>query len=380
MDFLLDRRQAVHDSIDLGAMAQTALREAFRERGHVNILIAGRSGVGKSTLINAVFEGQMATTGQGRPVTKETREFTKSDIPLSIFDTQGIEMADFSATLESLRELVTKRATDPDARNHIHVAWVCIAEDLRRVEPAEQQLAKMLEKFMPVVAVVTKARSDQGFRTEVQNLLPEVRNVVRVRAIQEEFDDGHISPAMGLKELVDLTNELVPEGQRRAFAAAQKVDVSLKKKHSHLIVVSAATSAAAIGATPIPFADAALILPVQVGMLAGITATFGLSIDTAVLSSLIGSVAGGTGAAMAGRAIVGGLLKLIPGGGTVLGGAISATTAFALTTALGEVYIHTLELLFTKNGGEPPSADEVLETFKKQYTEKSITVKSQALP
>jgi len=49
----------------------------------VNILIAGRTGVGKSTLINAVFQGNFATTGQGRPVTQSTREIKKEGIPLS---------------------------------------------------------------------------------------------------------------------------------------------------------------------------------------------------------------------------------------------------------------------------------------------------------
>ena len=48
---------------------QDSLRGALKERGHVNIIIAGRTGVGKSTLINAVFQGNLATTGQGRPNT-----------------------------------------------------------------------------------------------------------------------------------------------------------------------------------------------------------------------------------------------------------------------------------------------------------------------
>ena len=59
--------------IDIRAELQQAAERARRELGHINILIAGRSGVGKSTLINAVFEGNLAATGQGRPVTQHTR-------------------------------------------------------------------------------------------------------------------------------------------------------------------------------------------------------------------------------------------------------------------------------------------------------------------
>ena len=52
---------------------------------------------------------------------------------------------------------------------------------------------------------------------------------LRVRAINEELDEGIVLPAMGLKDLVDLTMQVVPEGLKRAFTAAQKVDIELKK-------------------------------------------------------------------------------------------------------------------------------------------------------
>lgn len=40
-----------------------------------------RTGVSKSTLIDSVFQGNFATTGQGRPVTQNTREIKKEGIP-----------------------------------------------------------------------------------------------------------------------------------------------------------------------------------------------------------------------------------------------------------------------------------------------------------
>jgi uncharacterized protein (DUF697 family)/predicted GTPase len=356
------------DNIDIGALAKKALLDALRDRGHVNILIAGRTGVGKSTLVNEVFQGRMAETGQGRPVTQHTREIVKGDIPVSIFDTRGLEMRDFDATLAELRDFVAKRAREGDARKHIHVGWLCIAEDLRRVEVADEEATKLLAEYMPVAAVITKARADQGFRDEVQRLLPLARNVIRVRALREELDDGHALPPMGLQKLIDHTMDLLPEGQRRAFAAAQKVDIALKKSQAHLIVAGAAATAAAVGLVPIPFSDAALLVPIQVSMLAGITAAFGLSFNEGFLRSLIASAVTASGATMAGRAIVGGLLKLVPGAGTIVGGVIAGATAAALTTAFGKAYIATLELLFTRNNGEPPSPDEILNAFRLQCT------------
>ncbi|WP_162182949.1 GTPase, partial [Neosynechococcus sphagnicola] len=204
---------AIPKDLDFEAAVKDALNEALKERGHVNILIAGRTGVGKSTLINAVFQGNFATTGQGRPVTQNTREIKKEEVPLSIFDTRGLEMADFTETLSALKCLVSERARSSDLNQHIHVAWICIAEDSRRVEPAEEELVKMMaDRNIPVIAVIMKARSDQGFRAIVLQILPLVINAVRVRAIEEELDEGIVLPSMGLRDLVDLTLQVVPEG------------------------------------------------------------------------------------------------------------------------------------------------------------------------
>jgi uncharacterized protein (DUF697 family) len=355
------------DHFNLAELAKSALDEALRERGHVNVLIAGRTGVGKSTLVNAVFQGDFATTGQGRPVTMQTREITKVDVPLSIFDTRGLEMVAYAAALKALTSFVEERQRESDPNRHIHVAWVCVEEDMRRVEQAESDLARTLAEQVPVVGVITKARSDHGFRAHVQDLMPHAKNVVRVRALREELDDGHVLEPMNLCELVELTMTLVPEGQRRAFVAAQKVDVDLKKRHARMIVATAAASAASIGAAPIPIADAVLIVPIQIGMVAGISATFGLSLPEGFLSSLVASTLTGTGATITGRAIVSSLFKLVPGVGTLIGSAISATTAAAVTTAFGEAYIRSLEALFKRRQGEPPTAEEVLSTVKEQF-------------
>ncbi|MBZ4397862.1 DUF697 domain-containing protein [Myxococcus sp. MISCRS1] len=342
--------------------------EAFRRRGRVNIVIAGRSGVGKSTLINAVFHGRIADTGQGRPVTQETREYTKSDVPVSILDTRGLELGAYKQTLTLLEDLVATRGRDADATRHLHCAWLCIGEDSRRVEDGDLEVARMLSRHMPVVAVVTKARNDQGFRAEVERLLPMARNVMRVRALQETDDEGNTLQAKGLVELVELTMELVPEGQRNAFAAAQRVSIEQKRKRAHGIVASAAAAAAAIGATPIPFADAALLVPTQVGMLAGISSVFGLPLTEAFLSTLVSSVATGLGATFSGQAIVSGLLKVIPGAGTLVGALIAASTATALTTLFGEAYIAVLSRLMERRAGEIPLVEDVISAFREELS------------
>jgi len=343
-----------------------AIQKATTERGNITILIAGRSGVGKSTLINSVFQQKIAETGQGRPVTQNTREITKEGVPLTIFDTRGLEMSQFKETQAELETLIKERASDRDSNRHIHVAWLCIQEDGRRVEEAEVDLHNMLAKHMPVVAVITKARSDNGFKNEVQALLPESKNVVRVRAIREEMDDGHAIEPMGLESLIELTSEVIPEGKRRALAASQKANLNYKKSQSHKIVAGASTAAAAAGASPIPFSDAAILAPIQIGMIAGITSVFGLELSKGTLSTLVASAIGVGGATFVGRTVVVNIMKFFPGIGTVAGGAISAATASAITIALGEAYIAVLAEIFAEDPDAVPTAGEIGEKLKEK--------------
>lgn len=353
---------------NLEGLVAEALRKAVTKLGMVNILIAGRTGVGKSTLINSVFQGCLAETGQGRPVTTHVREITKEGIPLSIFDTRGLEMADFGQTIKDLETFIQSKNGDSDPMRHIHVGWICISEDSRRVERAETELAEMLAKRFPVIGVVTKARADNGFRTVVQDLMPTARNVVRVLALGERQDDGHVLPPRGLVELIRLTNELVPEGQRNALAASQRVDVEAKRMRAHAAVVTASLAAAGAGASPIPFSDALILVPIQISMLATITAVFGLPLSTGFLATLVSSAAGCSAATFVGRTLVSNLLKMIPGAGTLVGGAISATTAAAFTTMLGEAYIAVLTRLFKDKGIASISEKDVAEALTKELS------------
>lgn len=363
-----------HDDEDFGnetnfnleTIVRKYMKDALNKRGIANILIAGRTGVGKSTLINAVFQGNLATTGQGRPVTKNTREYRKKGISVTILDTRGLELKDFNETLNELMTEVKSRSSDEDPQKHIHAAWICVSEDSRRVEKAESNLCKMLAAHVPVIGVITKCRSDNGFRQVVQKLLPDARNVVRVRSIREILDEGTELLPYGLKELVDITMEIIPEGQQTAFAAAQKASLDQKKNKSHAVVFTSSSAAFAAGAVPIPFSDAAVLVPIQVGMLAGISVVFGLELSKAFLSTLISSSLTGAGGIIVGRTIVVNVLKMFPGIGSLVGGVISGTTAAAITVAFGEAYIAVLVYLFEKNKGETPTKDQILKEFKKR--------------
>lgn len=352
---------------DIGAIIKDAIEKATKDRGQVNILIAGKTGVGKSTLINEVFQGSFATTGQGRPVTQTTREIKKDGVPLSLYDTRGLELKEYAETFKELEDFVKNKNNDSNPMNHIHMAWICIDESSRRVEDAEIELCKLLSNHMPVIGIITKSSSDEGFRQKVIDILKNTKNVVRVNSIPKTLDDGYVIKPSGLEELVELAMEIVPEGQKNAFAAAQRVSIKQKKNKSHAIVAAAATTAAGTGAIPIPFSDAFALVPIQVGMLAGITAVFGFELKKAFLSTLVSSTITAGGATLLGKTIVSNLLKMFPGVGSIAGGAIAASTASALTIAFGEAYISTLAYMLKDKDISEVNPNDILEEFKKRY-------------
>lgn len=96
-------------------------------------------------------------------------------------------------------------------------------------------------------------------------------------------------------------------------------------------------------------------------MLTSVSATYGLSLSRAFLMTLVAGTLGGTAAALTGRTLVGGLLKLFPGVGTVVGGTINASAAAAIATAPGMAHITAPYALLRNYDGEPPDQDEVLD-------------------
>jgi len=338
----------------------------FQGIGKVNIVVVGKTGVGKSTLINAVFQGELAKTGVGRPVTQHTQEISKPGLPVYIFDTKGLEVADYTAITKEIAKLVGSKAKNSDPLEHIHLAWVCIPESTKRVEEAEIVLAQALAKAVPVIVVLTKSVEEEGFAEEVTHLIPEAKFVTPVLAQDMLLRGGVTFKAFGLEELVARSMEVLPEGVKRAFAAAQKASIAAKQEVARTLVTRAALAASGAATVPIPLSDAVLISGVQVAMLSGITRVWGLNLERGFFITLLSSLVGTLGATLVGRTVAGGLAKLIPGLGSLIGATVNATTAATLTKALGEAYIATLTFLTEGDPERVPTPREVAEELRKR--------------
>ncbi|WP_454299879.1 YcjF family protein [Salana multivorans] len=120
-----------------------------------------------------------------------------------------------------------------------------------------------------------------------------------------------------------------------ALVAAQAINTGAKARAARTTIGSAVAAAATAAAIPIPFADATILVPIQLGMMARIGQIYRIPFDRAALMSTLAT----TAATQGGRAAVTGLLKMVPGAGSVVGGLIGAGVASTFTYAMGQAWL-----------------------------------------
>ncbi|HKJ62752.1 MAG TPA: DUF697 domain-containing protein, partial [Hyphomicrobiales bacterium] len=347
------------------AVWEDKLTQARKELGRFNIIVAGRTGVGKTTLIGAIFGQEVGNTLMGKPRTRGRiwypEEPGEGDV-LRLCDTEGLEMERYEETLAGLKQEIERANRSNDPFDHIHVAWLCIDEPSLTVQPGEEALtATLARENIPVIIVLTKAGMAPDFREETAKLLPDAQAVIRVRAKPIEME-GQIFAPIGLTELMDATQQAIPRAVEAAWQVASR-NLEANVKRCETLIRRAAAAAGAAGAAPIPMVDAAGVFGVQVSMIVSLSLNMGVKLRRADLRAMAVTLLGALGLTAGGRFIAGQVAKLIPGIGTIAGAALTGTAAAGLTYGLGQAYLHYLRSFFLKNR-RMPEAPEVVSGFR----------------
>ena len=342
---------------EIAKKCMDAINEKLKSLKKLNIIVVGKSGVGKSTLINSLFRDKIAETGLGRPITTEIRKIEKKNYPMAIYDTPGFELSEGqqAKVKEEIIELIHKGLATGDINNAIHCIWYCINVGGNRTfdQTEINWLKELIEKNkvtkVPIIVVLTQAcpkTKGKQMQTLVEKENLDIIKVIPVLAQDMDFDGEYVAKAYGLDQLVDIMSEALPEELQDTLQNVQKASLKSKKKRSRAVVAAASAVAFGEGFIPIPFSDAVVLIPTQITMIASITTNFGMSISKSVIMSFISSTIGTAGTTILGKSMVSNLFKLIPGVGTGVGGMISGSTASLLTTALGEAYIKFMEMIY----------------------------------
>lgn len=326
-----------------------------------NVLVIGNSGVGKSTLINAVLGEDKAEVGSGSAgITKALTIYESKDetIPLRLIDTIGFEPSfrKKKAAIDAVKKWSKEQAKDGNPDTDINVIWFCVDGTSRKLFPdAIKSLSKAtaMWKSVPVIAVITKSYSEPERKENVQMVYEAVNQqkkasvnlkaVIPVVAETYTLNATAFAAPEGIARLIEATNDAMPEGKQAAKQDVEAFSLKRKRVLAQSVVVASTAAGVAAGALPLPMADALVLSGIELAEINAIAGIFGLKSGDESKKFIDTIVEVGTVSAIAKAAI--GALKAIPGI-NVAASVLNAVIAGCFVAAIGEGSAIAFEMVY----------------------------------
>lgn len=312
------------------------------ETHYPNIMLLGVTGCGKSSLINTVFknEGLAKVSNTSRGTTEFDCYYGKDHgLSINLIDSKGYEMSNgsdtFEAYLGNVVEWINSHKSQMNTR--VHLVWFCISVAGERVQDYDIKMLNELNRIPELNGKIAVALTKCDQDKEDGSIAKAFRKILNdkvcgeVRAFEVSNDPNLM---LEIEQLINWSCSALADtdlGLRDAFISSQMVDLDSKRKMVAKIVAGFTATAAATGAVPLPFADAALLVPEQLAMVTAIVRTYGLDSFANVSKAFIGDILVTT----IGKSFASSLIKLIPIVGPIVGSAVNAGVASIITCALG---------------------------------------------
>lgn len=327
------------------------------ERG--NVLVIGNSGVGKSTLINAVCGKDVTETSWGtKGTTRHLKIYESERTPFRMIDTVGFEpgfLKEFQA-IQAVKGWSKQSMKNGNEDRQIHAIWFCVDGTATKLFPKTIKnilKATRIYKSIPIIVVITKSYSvpDRKNNIEMVNKAfaeqkMQFKEVIPVIASTYVLTDTSYVAPEGITQLIDSTNNLMPEGMKAAQKDIYRFKLNRIRAMSHSVVVVSTAAAVIVGAVPLPLADAVILSSIELGEINAVAKIYNISQNEESKRFINSIVEVGTVSVAAKAAIS--ALKAIPGvnlGASV----INAIIAGSIVAAIGEGAIYAFEQIYLGN-------------------------------
>lgn len=327
-----------------------------------NILVIGNSGVGKSTLINAVLGDERAETGWGSTgTTGELKLYSNDELPFNIIDSIGFEPSLINRTraIWAVKRWSRESASDGGEEKQINAIWYCVDGASRKLFPesiASLTKATKMWESVPVIVVITKSFAKGEQQENIQMVYnafarqkrhsANLKKVIPVVGQAYQIDDDMIVEPRGIAELIDATNALLPEGVRAAKKDIKTYKLKRKRAMARGVTATCAVAGAGVAAVPIPIPDAAPLSAIEVGEIEAISRIYKIE-KNEDSSALLQKFVEVGAASVAGKTVLN-ALKAVPGI-NLAASAVNAVAAACIITALGEGSRYAFEQVYLGN-------------------------------
>lgn len=342
----------------LTSCVENCLEGRLKNLKTLNLICAGITGAGKSTLINNLFRDNLAQEGFGKSITEQIKRYNKPGLKLNIYDTPGLELTEIKQ--KELLKGIAKIHNTKDISEMLHCMLYCVKSESQRFQEAEKEfIIKFTNqadlKKIPIIIVITQTidtRTSNRLKEYIESLNLNVVGVVPVLAKRRELsvDDNTIEKkAFGLEELIGIVQDNLPERLQETLNNVEKASLKHKRNCSIGAIAGAVTASAVVGANPVPLLDIVLLIPIEIGMLAGITVAYGIKVSSSRIQLILSFTFYNGAASILGRTAVVDSIKCAPGIGSLIGGVISGSSAAFLTAAIGATYTSLLDYIIKEN-------------------------------